>query len=229
MAKMTFQPNNHWRKHTHGFRSYEDESRPYCSEKKKSQGQKGIKCLSQNRSRRRSTRFTVISVSGKTGITGVYTRPAGVSATALGLMYVVRTKREPVRIGFVTTEAHRQCRGANRARRLMKEVYRLHRHELSSHYEAILLAAAFLTTATYGEAEKALLALWRKAGMLEGHDEDGADRSYSILQEICFSSETAMLPFHSHLQHLRWKRWRNTAPERRMARAKADLEVPSFP
>ena len=73
-----------------------------------------------------------------------------------GLMYVVRTKREPVRIGFVTTK------------RMMKEVYRLHRHELSSHYEAILLAAAFLTTATYSEAEKALLALWRKAGMLEG-------------------------------------------------------------
>ena len=50
----------------------------------------------------------------------------------------------------------------------MKEVYRLHRHELCTHYEAILLAAAFLTTATYSEAEKALLALWRKAGMLEG-------------------------------------------------------------
>ncbi len=66
-------------------RSYENKSRPYCSEEKKSKGQKGIKCLSQNRSRRRSTRFTVISVSGKTGITGVYTRPAGVSATARDL------------------------------------------------------------------------------------------------------------------------------------------------
>ena len=48
------------------------------------------------------------------------------------------------------------------------DIRSLHRHELSSHYEAILLAAAFLTTATYSEAEKALLALWRKAGMLEG-------------------------------------------------------------
>lgn len=109
----------------------------------------------------------MISVSGKTGITGVYTRPAGVSATA---RTYVRGQDEtgtcPDRV--CDDEAHRQCRGAQPGRRLMKEVYRLHRHELSSHYEAILLAAAFLTTATYSEAEKALLALWRKAGMLEG-------------------------------------------------------------
>lgn len=109
----------------------------------------------------------MISVSGKTGITGVYTRPAGVSATA---RTYVRGQDEtgtcPDRV--CDDEAHRQCRGAQPGRRLMKEVYRLHRHELSSHYEAILLAAAFLTTATYSEAEKALLALWRKAGMLKG-------------------------------------------------------------
>ena len=82
-------------------------------------------------------------------------------------MYVVRTKREPVRIGFVATKRIGHAFARNRAKRLMKEVYRLHRHELSPHYEAILLAGAFLTTATYGEAEKALLALWRKAGMME--------------------------------------------------------------
>lgn len=48
----------------------------------------------------------------------------------------------------------------------MKEVYRLHRAELSPNYEAIMLAGSFLTTATYKEAEKAVLALWRKAGIL---------------------------------------------------------------
>lgn len=84
-----------------------------------------------------------------------------------GLIYVVKTKREPVRIGFVTTKHIGNAVARNRARRLMKEVYRLHRHELSPHCEAVLLAGVFLTTATYGEAEKALLALWRKAGMME--------------------------------------------------------------
>ena len=51
-----------------------------------------------------------------------------------------------------------------------------------------------------------------------------------ILQEICFSPETAMLPFHSHLQHLRaGSGGEIRRAERRMARVKADLEVPSFP
>ena len=84
-----------------------------------------------------------------------------------GLLYVTRVKSGDIRIGFVTTKKIGHAVDRNRARRLMKEVYRLHRHELASHYEAILLASPFLTGASYGEAEKAILALWRKAGILE--------------------------------------------------------------
>ena len=54
----------------------------------------------------------------------------------------------------------------NRARRLMKEVYRLHMAELSPHYEVVMLSGIFLTGATYQQAEKAILSLWRKAGIL---------------------------------------------------------------
>ena len=77
------------------------------------------------------------------------------------------SKRACIRIGFVATKRIGHAFARNRAKRLMKEVYRLHRHELKPHYDAVLLAGAFLTTATYGEAEKALLALWRKAGIME--------------------------------------------------------------
>ena len=83
------------------------------------------------------------------------------------LLYVTPSKRACIRIGFVATKRIGHAFARNRAKRLMKEVYRLHRHELKPHYDAVLLAGAFLTTATYGEAEKALLALWRKAGIME--------------------------------------------------------------
>ena len=84
-----------------------------------------------------------------------------------GLLYVMPSKRACIRTGFVATKRIGHAFARNRAKRLMKEVYRLHRHELKPHYDAVLLAGAFLTTATYGEAEKALLALWRKAGIME--------------------------------------------------------------
>lgn len=84
-----------------------------------------------------------------------------------GLMYVCHTKKARVRMGFVATKKIGDAVARNRAKRLMKEVYRLHRHELLPHHEAILLAGEFLTKATYREAEKALISLWRAAGIWE--------------------------------------------------------------
>ena len=91
----------------------------------------------------------------------IYTRGKRISNRA-GLL-----PARPTRIGFVTTKKIGHAFARNRARRLMKEVYRLHRHELSGGWEAVFLAGAFLTRASYAEAEKAVLALWRKDGMLE--------------------------------------------------------------
>ena len=84
-----------------------------------------------------------------------------------GLLYLVKSRRSDVRIGFVATKKIGHAFARNRANRMMKEEYRLHTHDLASRYEAILLASPFLTGASYGEAEKAILALWRKAGILE--------------------------------------------------------------
>lgn len=78
----------------------------------------------------------------------------------------MKAKKPGTRMGFVTTKKIGHAFARNRARRLMKEVYRLHMAELSPHYEVVMLSGIFLTGATYQQAEKAILSLWRKAGIL---------------------------------------------------------------
>ncbi len=83
-----------------------------------------------------------------------------------GLLYVSKSRETDTRIGFVATKKIGHAHQRNRSKRLMKEVYRLHRHSLKKGFDVIMLAGGFLTEATYGEAEKAILALWHKAGIL---------------------------------------------------------------
>ena len=65
--------------------SYENKSRPYCSEEKKSKGQKGIKCLIKKSARRGwGIHCPALLVSDRTGITVGSTDPANVSAIGPG-------------------------------------------------------------------------------------------------------------------------------------------------
>ena len=109
----------------------------------------------------------VLFVSGKAGSIEKYTLVVKGLVTEQRLCMWRKQKNKPVRIGFVATKHIGHAFARNRAKRLMKEVYRLHRHELVSGYELIMLAGSFLTRASFYEAEKAILALWRKAGLME--------------------------------------------------------------
>ena len=78
--------------------SYENKSRPYCSEEKKSKGQKGIKCLIKKSARRGwGIHCPALLVSDRTGITVGSTDPANVSAIGPGsAMWWKPKSRAPV-------------------------------------------------------------------------------------------------------------------------------------
>ena len=59
-------------------------------------------------------------------------------------MYVAKAKNKPVRIGFVATKHIGHAFARNRAKRLMKEVYRIHRQEIASDHEDNIIRVAMI-------------------------------------------------------------------------------------
>ena len=116
-------------------------------------------------------------------------------------MYVAKAKNRPVRIGFVATKHIGHAFARNRAKRLMKEVYRLHRHELASGHEVIMLAGSFLTGASFSEAERPF---WRCGVKLDlwsvRNDEGRITFDDSVLSSVHFAPEVSLLPVHTDMQ-----------------------------
>lgn len=78
-----------------------------------------------------------------------------------------RSPKQPTRIGFVTGKKVGCAVERNRCRRLMKEVYRLHQHELVDGYELVLIGRSPLKKLDYAQAEKSILQLFRHARVLK--------------------------------------------------------------
>jgi ribonuclease P protein component len=55
----------------------------------------------------------------------------------------------------------------NRARRLLREVYRLNRDKLKENLEMVMIARSAITGKRYPEVEAGLLGLFRAAGILK--------------------------------------------------------------
>ena len=55
----------------------------------------------------------------------------------------------------------------NRARRLLREAFRLHQHDLSQPVDLILVARASIAGKNFGEVEKDFLNSLRKTGLLK--------------------------------------------------------------
>jgi len=71
------------------------------------------------------------------------------------------------RLGVITS---RKVGGAvvrNRARRLLREAFRLHQHELAQSLDLVLVARPVISGKTFGQVEKDFLTTLRKAGLLK--------------------------------------------------------------
>jgi ribonuclease P protein component len=71
------------------------------------------------------------------------------------------------RLGVITS---RKVGGAvvrNRARRLLREAFRLHQHELAQPLDLVLVARPIISDKSFGEVERDFLTTLRKAGLLK--------------------------------------------------------------
>jgi len=85
----------------------------------------------------------------------------------LCVIYRMPVAKEPTKIGFVTGKKVGNAVARNRARRLMREVYRLHQHEIREGYHIVLVGRTKLSEVTYAEAEKDILYLLRRSKLLK--------------------------------------------------------------
>lgn len=71
-----------------------------------------------------------------------------------------------LKVGFTTTRKVKNAVARNRARRLMREVFRRHRAGLKSGIVLVLRWSGRVAGWSYRDAERELLRLWERAAVL---------------------------------------------------------------
>ena len=73
----------------------------------------------------------------------------------------------PSRLGVITANSIGGAVARNRARRLLREAYRIHQHSLRGGVELVLVARASIAGKNFSEVEKDFLTMVRKARLLK--------------------------------------------------------------
>jgi ribonuclease P protein component len=95
----------------------------------------------------------------------------------LMVMWVRHAPDACLRVGVVASRrTFRRAVDRNRAKRLLREAFRLHRHELRGRVDVVLVGRGYLRSATCRDAEADLLSLARRAGLL-GRGPRGTDKA----------------------------------------------------
>ena len=94
------------------------------------------------------------------------------SGNGLLVLYVLKNRndREHNRIGLTVSTKLGGAVVRNRCKRLLREAYRLHEHEIRKGHDFVIVARSRLTTAKCPEVERALLRALRETGMLLSAD-----------------------------------------------------------
>lgn len=96
------------------------------------------------------------------------------SGNGLLVLYALKNRRDHNRLGLTVSTKLGGAVVRNRCKRLLREAYRLHEHEIRPGYDFVLVARSRLTGAKCADAERALLRALRETGMLLPAEKGGA-------------------------------------------------------
>ena len=86
------------------------------------------------------------------------------------VVYVMRNRRGPGRLGITTGTKLGHAVVRNRLRRVIREIYRHHAPELRPDMDVVVVARSRAVTASYWEMERAFLRCAERVGLLKKPD-----------------------------------------------------------